>query len=115
MTGPNVTYSCQSCGGVIVEGIPHHCSGTPAPRDRTRWEPVHPPTLQCDRPDWAEITPLLGPHRITPAEAAESGVVSHTREPGFACWWDGLAYHDTPRRAYEAAMARKRAVGSARG
>ena len=50
----------------------------------------------------------LNPHQITPAEAAESGVVSHTREPGFACWWDGAAYHDTPRQAYEAAMVRKR-------
>lgn len=47
---PNVTFTCQSCGGVIVEGIPHHCSGTPAPMPTT-WtcshcgEGVHPGTF----------------------------------------------------------------------
>ena len=87
MTGPNVTYACQACGYPVVEGIPHHCAGTPAPAA-------------------AAIARPLNPHMITPAEAAESGVVSHAREPGFGCWWDGVDYHDTPRRAYEAWRAR---------
>ena len=46
----------------------------------------------------------LPPDPPTMAEILASGVVSHSREPGFACWYDGVNYHDTPMEAY---IARK--------
>jgi len=53
---------------------------------------------------WIEILSVK-PARcqeITLAEIKASGIISHTREPGFACWWDGVNYDETPKMAYAA-------------